>query len=548
MEFRDFLAQETTSTVERLLLEQSNQSHRQLEAFRNALDEALDTLESQLVTANQDADGADLSAFVERLTAAAADQTHVATELARLGAQKKIDELCALADAVSREAEETHRKDREVQDRIERELQETRAELDRARAESESLTERLETIQSERWSLEVALHDAKGQMAHVDSQRAVLATQRETNITHIESLERSARDAEGARQDLQIRLDAATENETLLRDRLAGADALVKQMRAEVESTLQATGLLERELANANARISELARRRAPEAGAPPAAPVSEEFDRLIALYQAFEEGKSVIEVLTMLAKGLSEQFTRTALFSVNGNALQGAYQVGFDIDKDITKIVIPLALESVLSRAVASGCIETAVPDDAPDSGQLPFGGASGWCLALPVPINGETVGVIYADDGDHSCPDEATQASRVSFADVARRHAVSVLAKLAVDLRELSELGDYAALLLDEIEYIYEADASAGKQNMELVEQLTENLRCAQESYARRLASATVIDSRADLFEERLNTLIDGKGATSFGRHLSIAAAAIAKREPAADAPASPRVAQAS
>jgi hypothetical protein len=548
MEFRDFLTQETASTMERLLLERSNQSHRQLEAFRDAFEAALETLESELVSASQEVHEPDLAAFVERLTAAAADQTYGATEAARLGAQKKIDELCALADAVSREAEKAQREDREVQERLERELQETRAELDRIRAESESLSERLETIQSERWSLEVALHDARGQIAHVEAQRALLASQRETNITHIESLERAARDAEEARRDLQIRLETATENETLLRDRLAGADALVKQMRAETESTFQATGQLERELASANARISELARRRTPEAGAPPAAPVSEEFDRLIALYQAFEDGSSVIEVLTMLAKGLSEQFARTALFSVNGSALQGAYQIGFDIDKDITKIIIPLALESVLSRAVASGCIETAAADDAPDGGQLPFGGASGWCLALPVPVNGETVGVIYADDGDHSCPDEAIQASRVSFADVARRHAVSVLARLTVDLKELAELGDYAALLLDEIEYIYEADASAGKQNMELVEQLTENLRCAQESYTRRLASATVIDSRADLFEERLNSLIDGKGATSFGRHLSIAAAAIAKREPDADASPSSRVAQAS
>jgi hypothetical protein len=80
-----------------------------------------------------------------------------------------------------------------------------------------------------------------------------------------------------------------------------------------------------------------------------------------------------------------------------------------------------------------------------------------------------------------------------------------------------------------------------------MELVEQLTENLRCAQETYARRASSAAAADA-ANLFEERLNSLIDAKGATAFGRHLSIAAAAIAKREPLGNSVASPRVAQAS
>ena len=83
-------------------------------------------------------------------------------------------------------------------------------------------------------------------------------------------------------------------------------------------------------------------------------------------------------------------QFPRTALFQVSGNALQGVYQVGFEIDQDITKIIIPLALDSVLARAVDSGCIETAVAEETPDSSQLPFGEASGWCMAVPVPVNG--------------------------------------------------------------------------------------------------------------------------------------------------------------
>ncbi len=547
MDFRNVLADETAATIERVLAGRSEESLRQLEHFRNAIDVAIQALELSATSTDPSDNLALTTALVERLSAAAAAKTHDATEVVRLEAEKRIEDLSAQVEDALLAAEEARQRESDTLQVMGQELQEMRATLDQTRAEADSLSERLEGALNERWSLEVALHEARGQLTKVEGQRAVLATQRETNLTHVESLEQAARDAEERRRGAQLKLDAATEREGLLQDRLAGADALVKQMRAEAEAMAQAAAQTERALANAKAQISELMRPRLPEAGPVVTNPASEDFDRLIAIYQGFESGKSVFEVLTLLAKGLSEQFPRTALFQVNGNALQGVYQVGFEIDQDITKIIIPLALDSVLARAVDSGCIETAVAAETPDTSQLPFGEASGWCMAVPVPVNGETVGVIYADDGDHPSPDEAVQASRVSFADVSRRHAVSVLAKLTVDLKELAELRDYATLLLDEVEYIYGADASAGKQNMELVEQLTENLRCAQETYARRASSATAADS-ASLFEERLNSLIDAKGATSFGRHLSIAAAAIAKREPLGDSVASPRVAQAS
>src|SRR4029450_9327296 len=100
--------------------------------------------------------------------------------------------------------------------------------------------------------------------------------------------------------------------------RLAGADALVKQMRAEAEAMAQAAGQTERALGNAKRQNNGVRRPRLPEAGPVVTNPASDDFDRLIAIYQGFESGKSVLEVLTLLAKGLSEQFPRTALFQVN--------------------------------------------------------------------------------------------------------------------------------------------------------------------------------------------------------------------------------------
>src|SRR5204862_322955 len=97
----------------------------------------------------------------------------------------------------------------------------------------------------------------------------------------------------------------------------------------------------------------------------PASAFYSLKFDRLIPIYQELESSTSVATVLTALARGLGHQFRRVALFNVGGAALQGAYQLGFDIEKDIAKIVIPLSLDSIATRAVTSGTIETVVGAD---------------------------------------------------------------------------------------------------------------------------------------------------------------------------------------
>src|SRR5262249_26746111 len=329
MDFRNLLAEETSATLERVLAQRSEQSLRQLDSFRQAIDVAIEALESDVSSADPNEHQPFIAALIERLAAAAAAKTHDATETVRLEAQKRIEDLSAQVEDALLEAEEARQRESDTLQVMGQELQELRVTLDRTRAEADSLSERLDSALNERWSLEVALHEARSQLTKVEAQRSAFASQRETNLTHIESLERAAGEAEERRRGLQLKLDAVVERETLLQDRLAGADALVKQVRAEAESMAQSKAQTERALSNAKTQIAELTKPRAPEASPVPTSPVSEDFDRLIAIYQGFENGKSVSEVLTLLAKGLSEQFPRTALFQVNGNALQGVYQVG---------------------------------------------------------------------------------------------------------------------------------------------------------------------------------------------------------------------------
>jgi hypothetical protein len=87
-----------------------------------------------------------------------------------------------------------------------------------------------------------------------------------------------------------------------------------------------------------------------------------------------------------------------------------------------------------------------------------------------------------------------------------------------------------EHVKQLLDEIETMYWADVESADRPADVVERLTVNLRYAWDLFTRRMptdggASATV-------FEQQLSALLDAKAATSFGRHLSIAAHQIVAR----------------
>ena len=44
------------------------------------------------------------------------------------------------------------------------------------------------------------------------------------------------------------------------------------------------------------------------------------------------------------IAAALASEFSRVALFNVNGNRLEGRRQTGFDFGSDISKVAVPLA------------------------------------------------------------------------------------------------------------------------------------------------------------------------------------------------------------
>ena len=102
----------------------------------------------------------------------------------------------------------------------------------------------------------------------------------------------------------------------------------------------------------------------------------------------------SISDLLASLVRQLSIEFSRVALFRVKGNRLEGEYQIGFDDTTDVTKLVLPLNLDSLITRAASSGLVEQLKGTDLDDSSRAPFGGSPTSAMALPVIVPGRHAG----------------------------------------------------------------------------------------------------------------------------------------------------------
>jgi hypothetical protein len=229
--------------------------------------------------------------------------------------------------------------------------------------------------------------------------------------------------------------------------------------------------------------------------------------------------------LLTAFVKALAAEFCRVALFRVKGNRLQGHHQLGFELTRDITKVVMPLSIDSLLTRAAASGEIEavTLTATESADASHAPFGGTPSYALALPVVVHGETLAIVYADDSGQAEKKGAPVAHelRGRFAALLLQHASALLMQRTTELKKLAELGEYATMLLKEIEQMYAADADAGKKGADLRKRLKENLECARRMYAQRVEMEG--PSAAALLEEQLVALVEARGDTPFSRDLA-------------------------
>src|SRR5262249_40598277 len=154
------------------------------------------------------------------------------------------------------------------------------------------------------------------------------------------------------------RAKAALESEVeKLRGEMKTSKTRIDQLEHSKNENDQRAARLERDSEHARAEATEArasaarAARKVEQTSAP--------LDRLLMLSRQLSSATGTDDVLTMIAKGIAHDFTRVAMFMVKGNALQGGYHMGFDSKMDVGKVVMPLTMDSLLTRAIASGHTE---------------------------------------------------------------------------------------------------------------------------------------------------------------------------------------------
>lgn len=481
MEFRDYAATHTSELITRLLASSTEQSRQHLAKLRAALDEATRAVEAAL-DAPPLSPGGDVDGLIDQLTRAAAahadEQTARAVEPLQAEMATHAEEIALLAGSL----EESQGQG----DLLRSEIGAARGEADRARSQIDALQTELEAVRgeleqlsSERARFEETASVAQGQAEAADAKLEAVTSLFKTSNARVKALERAAEEHDRVVRALQAKLHAQA---TTGRQADSGSLSLLDELLGSFESLSAAT---------------------------------------------------TIADVLTTLTEQLAADFCRVALFRVKGNRLEGEHQIGIDLPADVAKVVMPLGMDSLLTRAATSGEMMRLTGSELADRSRAPFAGAPTCALALPIVVNGETMAVVYADDSGQADNDRAPvdleRSARV--ADALRQHTVALLSRLTSELKALAELKSYAALLLKEMEDMYNADVDAGQAGEALVNLLRSNLEYARSIYTSRMTNEGT--DAATLLEDQIASVIDTRGDSRFARDL---AAAIGRAEPEA------------
>jgi hypothetical protein len=476
MDFREFAAKETSELAARLAKAASAVSEQAVKQTRDEAQKVADALRDQLQTALKE---------------------KTATAGLLKDAQAQADRLRGELKATAERVEAAGRQLEETRKTVEK-LEATRAELTAARDEQSAARKTVEA-------------DLRKARETVDGLRAELANATKT-------LERTA----GERLAAEETAAAAHSNSQAAEAKLSAVTELLNKSASRVKTLEQGHQDQERKIQALEAKLqSAAAAPAAPAAATASSAPVLEE---LLSAFQALSSAATIAEVLTTLVEQMAAQFPRVALFRVKKGHLQGEHQIGFDLKTDIGKLVMPLGMDSLPSRAASSGQIESLTGDALRDSKVTPFSGTPSCALAVPIVVAGETLAIVYADDSGAPKSAKSAADTHMRYADALRQYAVALLMRVTKELKALAELQKYAASLLHEMEQMYDADVESGLTGADLQKRLAGNLDFARSIYGSRTALEGA--DAATLLDEELASLLDARKGTPFARDLAAAA----------------------
>jgi len=326
----------------------------------------------------------------------------------------------------------------------------------------------------------------------------------------VEALQKQLQERETQNQELRKLLVKARMDLEAARSDLAAERDNTDTVRA---SAAELTGEFDR-------AFDEMRREHATVLAEQSAACTTLPLDELLTVFSTLKKAETGPELLGALLTGLAREFSRVALFHVNGTRLVAAERLGFK-DEDTTK-PIRLPADSILTRAVTSGGLESLMPSlrGEPNT-NLPFGGTPGCALAMPIVVQGATAAVIYADDSDHVEFATAAPQVRLKFAELLQQYALLVLLRISVERKSSDDLRGLAASLVAELEYTYTTEAEVGRNRLECQTRLKEALQQARRKYAERADGSN--PDAASLFDEQLAATMAARKESAFCRDLA-------------------------
>lgn len=497
--------------------------------------------------------------FVSRLTKASNDAAVEAEKRVAEQAKRTAEEAKRAADDAQRAAEASRADALKVAEALKTELQATikqkmavAASLKEAQAQVESVRADLKTATERGEGVSRQLADARKSNERLEKTASELSAARDELTKARTAAETELQKARTALQSARADVEAAAKNvEKISAERHAAEETastalntsqaseaklvavtdLFKQSGARVKILERAQQEGERKIAALEARLREAAPASAPGVVASPL-PL---FDDLLAGFQALGSATTIADVLTTLIEQLAAQFPRVALFRVKKSHLQGEHQIGFDLKTDIAKVVMPLGMDSLLSRAASSGSIERLSAEELKKA-SVPFSGSPENALALPIAVGGDPLAIVYVDDSGAPAGAAGEIEVNVRFAEAMQQHAIALLSRLTSELKTLAELKTYAASLLRELEQMYAADVQTGIDGSNMQARLKGNLEYARSIYSSRIALEGA--DAAALLDDELGALIAAQHDTPFGRDLAAAAGVPASTRKTAEA----------
>jgi hypothetical protein len=246
---------------------------------------------------------------------------------------------------------------------------------------------------------------------------------------------------------------------------------------------------------------------------------------RLVDSIQAIGRARSLSDILDALVDCAGREAARASVFLVRGSQLRAWRLAGFGpvLDED-TSLEFSLDQAGVIASAVRTGAAASGDAASAPAFASFTPGQA---CIAIPLVLSGDTVAVLYADQGSHP--------AWTSSVEVLTRHAARCLEamtafKAAQAIMEQPALASsaaaddhaadddasarrYARLLVSEIKLYHEPAVVAGRRDGDLGARLSAEIGRARVLYEQRVPPA--VRHRADYFHDELvRTLANGDG----------------------------------